>query len=270
MIISNTLRNQIYIGYDAREHAAWEVCDKSIRDFHLKPKKLRTQNIPEYTRNFGEKQSTDFTFSRFWLPYLCGYEGFSMFVDCDFLFLKNPLNVIHEIDTNKAVSVVKHLSYVPKTEKKMDNIDQNVYYRKNWSSFMVFNNEHPEIKKLTPCYLNTHRPGLDFHQFEWLDDKYIGSLSLIWNVLDGYYHLNKDEIGAVHYTDGGPWFEDYQETDYSEIWKEKERELMSEKKEYPVGWECPRCGSVNAPQKDKCKCIKTESTDQDPKQFLTE
>lgn len=36
------------------------------------------------------------------------------------------------------------------------------------------------------------------------------------------------------------------------------------------GWECPRCGSVNAPQIEKCKCVKTESTDKDTRQLLTE
>lgn len=44
-----------------------------------------------------------------------------------------------------------------------------------------------------------------------------------------------------------------------------------EEKKYPLGWECPRCGSVNAPDKEKCKCVKTESNDdKDNKQLLTE
>lgn len=41
-----------------------------------------------------------------------------------------------------------------------------------------------------------------------------------------------------------------------------------------VGWECPRCGSVNAPQIEKCKCVrdasKTESVIKDTRQLLTE
>ena len=50
----------------------------------------------------------------------------------------------------------------------------------------------------------------------------------------------------------------------------KRKNEMDDNKEYPVGWECPRCGSVNAPQKDKCKCIKTESSEKDTKQLLVE
>ena len=54
---------------------------------------------------------------------------------------------------------------------------------------MVFNNEHPSNKILTPEYLNNHKPGLDFHHFKWLKDEEIGSIPLEWNCLDGYYNL---------------------------------------------------------------------------------
>ena len=43
-----------------------------------------------------------------------------------------------------------------------------------------------------------------------------------------------------------------------------------ETQEIPKGWECPRCGSINAPQKDKCKCVKTEDKDKDTRQLLIE
>jgi ribosomal protein S27AE len=45
---------------------------------------------------------------------------------------------------------------------------------------------------------------------------------------------------------------------------------MSEEKVYPVGWQCPRCGSVNAPQKERCKCVKTEDKDKEGKELLAE
>jgi len=152
-----------------------------------------------------------------------------MFVDCDFLFLQSPLNIIEEIGNEinqKAVFVVKHPKYIPNTFTKMDDIEQNIYDRKNWSSLIVFNNEHPKNKILEPNYLNTHIPGLDFHQFRWLLDSDIGNLSLKWNILDGYYYMNKDEIGAIHYTDGGPWFSGYENTMYSELWKTKRKTLL--------------------------------------------
>lgn len=209
---------QIFIGFDPRESEAFNVCASSVRKFGYRSNTLYSRAIPRYQRDFGEPQSTDFTFTRFWVPYLSNYQGFSIFCDCDFLWLKSPAELLKEIDNTKAVSVVKHPRYIPNSVKKMDNINQNSYFRKNWSSLMVFNNEHPKNRTLNPRVLNNHRPGIDFHQFFWLDDWDIGSLSIKWNVLDNYYYLNEDEIGAIHYTDGGPWFNQYKETTYSHLW----------------------------------------------------
>jgi len=213
----------IYIGYDPREQQAYNICAFSIRRRSKIPvKRLFTEDMDMYTRDTGEPQSTDFTFSRFFVPMLSGHEGYSIFVDCDFLFLANPLELLAHArhDRSKAVWVCKHPRYIPNTEIKMDDIPQNAYRRKNWASLMVFNNSHPACKRLTPEYLNNHTPGMDFHQFEWVDDKDIGSIPLDWNCLDGYYHLDKPK--AIHYTDGGPWFEGYENTFYSDFWKREE------------------------------------------------
>ena len=219
--LNNTSISQIYIGYEEREHRAFQVCEYSISRFtkHSVPEsinvlKLRSQDIPEYSRNWGEPQSTDFTFTRFWVPYLSEYKGYSMFVDCDFLFLDNPNNMKHYINPDNAVSVVQHPPYNPHTLEKMDHIVQHRSFRKNWASLMIFNNEHPDNKKLTPDYLNNHRPGIDFHHLRWTDK--IGSIPLEWNCLDGYYHMEQPK--AIHYTDGGPWFKGYENTRYADIW----------------------------------------------------
>ena len=212
----------IFIGYEEREHDAYEVCKFSIEyqnrrrketgtwtwDDHPDIIQLRSKSIPEYNRNHGEPQSTDFTFTRFWVPYMCDFKGFSMFVDCDFLFLSSPYELVNEIDTSKAVSVVQHPEYIPLGDIKMDGISQHRSFRKNWASLMIFNNEHPKNQILKPDYLNDHLPGLDFHHLKWLDDDDIGSLPMEWNCLDQYYHLADPK--AIHYTEGGPWFVDMQ------------------------------------------------------------
>ena len=215
--LNNTSISRIYIGYEEREHDAYRVCKHSIELLSiLKPVQLKSQNIPEYKRDWGEPQSTDFTFTRFWVPYLSSFTGYSVFVDCDFLFKSNPLNLAQYINPDLAVSVVQHPSYNPNTEIKMDGVAQHRSYRKNWASLMVFNNEHPSNKILTPDYLNNHKPGIDFHHFKWLKDEEIGSIPLEWNCLDGYYDLKYPK--AIHYTDGGPWFDDYKETQFSSLW----------------------------------------------------
>ena len=56
----------IFVGYDSREHDAFRVCARSIEDLSTAtPVQLRSTNIPEYKRDWGEPQSTDFTFTRF-------------------------------------------------------------------------------------------------------------------------------------------------------------------------------------------------------------
>lgn len=222
--MSTISQSQIYIGYEERERKAYEVCESSIkRRSNIDIVKLRSQDISEYNRDWGEPQSTDFTFTRFWVPYLSDYKGWSFFVDCDFVFLADPLEILENVDPSKAVYVVKHPGYIPNSQIKMDGIAQHRAYRKNWASFTLFNNEHPKNSTLTPHYLNNYRPGIDFHQFRWLDDEDIGSLPLEWNCMDDYYHLENPK--AIHYTDGGPWFDNYQETMYSDIWNEEHKWL---------------------------------------------
>ena len=239
MIYTSTL--PIYIGYEEREHDAYEVCKFSIEyqnrrrketgtwawDDHPDIIQLRSKSIPEYNRNHGEPQSTDFTFTRFMVPHLSEYKGWSFFVDCDFLFLADPGMLIENFDDSKAVYCCQHPGYIPNSQIKMDGIPQHRAYRKNWASFIAFNNAHPSNAILTPEYVNNHRPGLDFHQLRWLKDEEIGSIPLEWNCLDDYYHLEHPK--AIHYTDGGPWFDDYQDTFYGDLWKEAEHNLVLEK-----------------------------------------
>ena len=219
--------NRIFIGYDPREVRAYDVCKNSLKYTTLSVHKLFSEDIEEYSRDWGEVQSTDFTFTRFMVPYLSEYQGWSFFVDCDFLFLADPGMLIENFDDSKAVYCCQHPGYIPNSQIKMDGIPQHRAYRKNWASFIAFNNADPSTAILTPEYVNNHRPGLDFHQLRWLKDEEIGSIPLEWNCLDDYYHLEHPK--AIHYTDGGPWFEDYQDTFYGDLWKEAEHNLLLER-----------------------------------------
>jgi len=216
----------VYIGYDAREDIAAQVCKHSIltrTDQQCPPNVffLRSHDYPEFTRPKEPTQSTDFTYTRFMIPFINKYEGFSVFCDCDFLFQADIVDLINSIDPKYAVSVVKHPAYLPHTRLKMDGVEQHLMRRKNWASLIVFNNKHPSNRKLTIEYINMVTPGRLLHQFDWLWNDEIGSLSLEWNVLDDYYLLENPK--AIHYTDGGPWFENYQyqQTMYSDRWRKE-------------------------------------------------
>jgi hypothetical protein len=147
---------------------------------------------------------------------LAGKKGYAVFVDCDFLFLTDIRDVMKEVDSNKAISVVKH-DYRPQETVKMDGCVQYQYPRKNWSSFIVFNCEHPAVQSLTPKTVNSADPGF-LHRFLWLQDEDIGSLDKGWNYLEGWYGPEYDNLRAIHFTRGGPWFEHMAGCDFSKEW----------------------------------------------------
>lgn len=217
LLTTSSIPFNVFIGYDRREALAAEVCHYSIQQ-RLKHKVdvrfLKSIDLQEYNRPPELNQSTDFTYTRFMIPHINSFEGVSVFCDCDFLFQADVHDLVALVDLTKAVSVVKHPPYVPYTQIKMDGIPQHTMPRKNWASLMVFNNSHPANKILTPGYINNIMPGRRLHQFEWTDD--IGDIPLDWNALDGYYLLENPK--AIHYTDGGPWFDNYKHTMYSQRW----------------------------------------------------
>jgi hypothetical protein len=135
---------------------------------------------------------------------------------------------LEEVDPSNAVSVVKH-DYTPSEDTKMDGCKQTIYPRKNWSSFMVFNCDHPSVKALTSEVVNTAEPSY-LHQFKWLKDDEIGSLSVRWNYLVGVYPRNYPNINALHYTLGGPWFSEYENCDFSDEWKCEQKKFLQSMK----------------------------------------
>ncbi len=217
------MKLKIFVGWDPREDIAWKVCRHSILR-RTNPNKvsitpliqsvLRAEGL--YTRPVDSKAATEFSLTRFLTPYLAGDSGYAIFVDCDFLFLSDITEVLKEIDPSKAVSVVKH-DYQPTETMKMDGCVQHLYPRKNWSSFIVFNCAHPAVKLLTPAVVNSADPAY-LHRFGWLADSQIGRIDKGWNYLEGWYPSQYENLKAVHYTLGGPWFEDKQECDFAEEW----------------------------------------------------
>ena len=227
-------RLKIYVGYDSREDIAWQVCKYSLLrhssgDLEIHPLKLALlQEIGLYTRK-QDNASTEFSLSRFLTPYLAAHDGWTIFVDCDFLFTTDIYNILDGKKRDKAVYVVKH-DYIPANAVKMDGQIQTVYPRKNWSSFMLFNNAHPEVKSLNPETVNKESPAF-LHRFKWLNDENIGDLPLAWNFLEGEYPKPKVLPYAIHYTNGGPWFKEWRNVDYAELWC-AERDMYIEDMNY--------------------------------------
>ena len=206
----------VYIGYDAREQDAYNVAMASVKEHsNVQVKGLIREQLKTYGFYYREDRlaSTEFTITRFLVPWLENYKGFSIFMDCDVLVNTDISKIMDEIDEENDVSCVQH-HYYPKTSTKMDGQSNHLYPRKNWSSVMVFNNER--CKALTNEYVNKAQPS-DLHQMKWANK--IGSLHHTWNYLSGYYH-DLDKPNIIHYTDGGPWFKAYENCDFADEWRE--------------------------------------------------
>jgi lipopolysaccharide biosynthesis glycosyltransferase len=221
----------VYVGWDSREPIAADVCEYSIQRnssepvnvIMLKQDELRAGMF--YTRPRDVQSSTEFTFTRFLVPRLNDYKGWAVFCDCDFLWLGDIQELIKQADDRYAVMLVKH-DYRPQNTVKMDGKKQEYYPRKNWSSMVLFNCAHPKNAWLTPYHIN-NATGQELHRFSWLDDSEIGELRPEWNWLVGWYHQPWDGVPrALHYTEGGPWFENYRDCEYADVWKEYETTLL--------------------------------------------
>lgn len=231
-------KESIFIGWDPREAAAFAVARSTCRQHLTRPiptsglvlgnlqqSGLYTRKI-EYRASAADKplmwdvvsdapMATEFSCSRFFVPMLAK-TGWALFCDCDMLFRGNVARLFDCLDNSKAVYVVKH-NYMPTNTIKMDGQAQSSYRRKLWSSFCIFNCDHPANKTLTLDVLN-NTPGRDLHGLFWLADCDIGELGEEWNWIPGH---SSDDIDpkCVHFSEGGPWFAGYESVRFADEWR---------------------------------------------------
>ena len=216
----------VFIGFDPRETVAFNVLSHSIQARASQPVAIAPLILGQLgsvlTRPRHPLQSSDFSFSRFLTPYLSGYRGWSIFMDCDMLMLDDIAKLYALCDERYAVMVVKH-NHVPRESRKFLGEPQSKYEKKNWSSVMLFNNE--KCRALTPHYVD-HATGLELHQFKWLaSDALIGGLPARWNHLVGY-DAPRADAALVHYTLGGPYFKAFEECEYSREWRHEHEAML--------------------------------------------
>lgn len=236
--------NNIYIGWDAREDVAYQVCKYTIerqsKNFAyniipMKHKELRKQGVfyrPWMTHATDGNRydmidlkpfSTEFSHTRFLVPYLNDYKGWALFMDCDMIFTSSVKKLFALCDNKYACMVVKH-NQKPVETVKMDDEPQGKYHRKNWSSFVLWNCAHPKNKYLDLRNVNSKNGG-ELHAFDWLEDREIGVLPTSYNWIEGLspnisaYQSARPDV--IHYTLGGPWFPEYQDVAYAQLWTEE-------------------------------------------------
>lgn len=226
---------KVYIGFEPREEAAYNVAVRSLKrvspEADVTP--LRLDNLEAcgllrrpmdrrggmYDLRSNAPQATEFALSRFLVPHLC-QTGLALFTDCDMVFLSDIAELFEQYDYSKAVMVVKH---PPQEDEgtKMDGQAQTRYPRKNWSSVILWNCDHPANKRLSLQDVN-ERPGRDLHAFYWLADSEIGALSPDWNWLVGV--RPKPMFPKIaHFTLGGPFLPGWVGAEHDDIWLEASR-----------------------------------------------
>jgi hypothetical protein len=200
----------IFIGVDPRERAAANVLIDSLVQQSSAPLAITAMLTPQlerqglYWRQRDPRQSTAFSFTRFLVPRLMGFQGWAIFMDCDMLARGDITELWDLRDERYAVMCVQH-EHVPSETVKFLGEVQSSYPKKNWSSLMLFNCSR--CTALTPAYVNT-ASGLDLHRFHWLaGDHDIGALPEGWNHLVAVQEPAKATASALlHWTLGGPWF----------------------------------------------------------------
>lgn len=210
-----TLR--VYIGYDSREPRSYHVAEASLLANASQPVSvtpLNAQRLAEHgllrrpTDTRGQRYdlpsnapaSTEFAISRFLVPFLA-QTGWAVFVDSDVVFLGDVAELFSLADPHYAVQVVQHGKYdTPST--KMNGQANQPYPRKNWTSVMLWNIDHPANKRLSLVDVQERR-GFDLHQLYWLHDTEIGELPPQWNWLVGSQGA-PDRPRLAHFTNGTP------------------------------------------------------------------
>ena len=96
---------RIFIGYDPREKVAFHVLSYSIIKYSSIPVNITPVNLFNlrnfYRRKKGPKDSTEFSISRFLTPYLSDFKGYSLFLDCDFVFKGDVADLLKIINKDK-------------------------------------------------------------------------------------------------------------------------------------------------------------------------
>lgn len=243
----------IYIGHDSREAIASDVCASSIirhtkhpvkinylkhRDLRKRGLFKRTWIVDADTGNWRDlidarPFSTEFSHTRFLVPELQKFSGWALFLDADMIF-QDDISKLFKMKNDKyAAMCVKH-NHDPRLDSsKMDGRAQLKYFRKNWSSFVLWNCSHPANRGLTKEKVN-YMSGSDMHAFSWLNgEDHIGHLPYNYNYISGVSPSlptidgKKLDVSVYHYTEGGPWFSECKDVPYAPLW-DKERRIWEE------------------------------------------
>jgi len=197
---------------DPAEAESAAVLERSLRRHASEPLEIFMLKRQELTEVFGydgvefqppadpevivRPYSTEFAYTRFLVPWLCGYKGWALFMDCDIACLGDVCQVFRYGLPSLALVCVQHV-FRPTTDIKMDGKKQAGYFRKNWSSVMLLNCE--ALQLWSKQQVETGSPA-DLHGFKGIPDADIGRLPYRFNEVCE----PQDDTVLYHYTEFNP------------------------------------------------------------------
>lgn len=185
-----TLR--VFIGVDRRQPVAFTVCASSVLR-HAKSRVCVEPTRIDWVPGFKRQGLTEFTFLRYLVPWMCNFEGVSVFLDGDIVVLGDINDLVASADPLAPVSVAKHVA------------------RFEWPSVMVFQNKL--CKVLTPAFVND--PHTAPHLLEWSNP--IGTLPAEWNhaIL---WEKHREDAKLLHFTCGLPAWPETKKSPHADKW----------------------------------------------------
>jgi lipopolysaccharide biosynthesis glycosyltransferase len=191
---------RIFIGVDPRDAVSYNVLQWSIIRRSSIPLAICPLVLPQL--GFKRQGLTQFTFTRYLCPALCGYKGKSLFLDSDMLCL-GDIAELASFKFDEAVAVVKNRE------------------RFEWPSMMLFNND--KCTNLTKEWLEDENSKP--MSFGWCEE--IAELPSEWNHCVGYDEP-RDDAKLVHYTSGTPGFKERRKCEYAQHWHQERVAMESQ------------------------------------------
>ena len=204
---------RIFVGHDPLQPVSTTVLVHSIISRASKPvcvAPLSLKTLPIKRRGL-----TEVTYLRFLAPYLCDYQGWSLFLDTDMLVLEDIAKLFELADDRHTIQLVKN-------KLRLDLI--------------LFNNA--KCRELRPAVIDDM--SRDPFGLWWASSG--GALPEEWNHCVGCDDPRND-AKLVHFTQGVPFFLDTEGTEYVDEWRsELEASVHAE------SWESLMANSVHAKQ----------------------
>lgn len=191
---------RVFIGYDRRFAFQWHLCAHSIMRRASRPVQILPLIAPAIKNESGhepKKAATEFTFSRFFVPYLCGFKGFGIFMDIDMILQDDIAKFWDECvararETGAALQVANHT-----TKDVLQRLN-------NQSSVMFFDAEQCSV--LTPEFIarEQEKGFAPLHHFKWLPSGKVHTFGIEWNYLVSVYPASGVTPSLLHFTHGWP------------------------------------------------------------------